>query len=611
MLLKYPKILIFFFIIIHLQSNLYAQLRVNVAVQEPSCYSFTNGSATAQATGGTGNYTYRWSNGQAAGATVYGIGVGTYYVTVSSGAESVTYSFIMTEPPQLITQILPVGGICGTPQDTFRVSVSGGTPPYNYEWRQLSTNVILGNQRDLVHPSQNTYILTVKDAKLCARVMPLNITEPMVLNTNATPSNCIPPFNGGVVANVIGGKPPFNYRWDKPQNIGNQSNINNLPPNTYRLTVTDGNGCTKMKAVEVPPINNYQLSTWVEGGLTVCKSGESRILRATTNAPNLRWSDMNGNKIDSTIVSKNQDVVYIATIGDSLCSRRDTVKLVNQSVQIQLDTIVNLCWYDKRALNTKNLRLQDNLNMSWTPASFINGSNTILNPIVKGETNGFLKGRFQNQYGCVLDTSVRINGLGRFKATLSAFKNNKLVDSSTSFLPNDRIRYEATPNNTSYTYQWTANPTGFALFGGIRDAKAEVILKQTTDVNVMIRDNFGCIDTLSAWNGMTGKVGKRLEIIPFACNERSVFLPEAFSPNDDGDNDILFVQSVILEKTDFELSVYSRWGQLMFSTPDPNHGWDGKVNGVYAQPDAYMVCIKGKCADGMDFNRKQLVLLKR
>jgi gliding motility-associated-like protein len=431
----------------------------------------------------------------------------------------------------------------------------------------------------------------------------------MVLNTNATASTCIPPYNGELVANVIGGKPPFNYRWDKPQNAGNQSVLNGLMPNMYTLTVTDANGCTKIKAIEVPAINNYKLSTWVEGGTTVCKAGDVRILRANTNAPNLRWSNANGNRVDSTIISNNLDAIYIATIGDSICSRRDTVQLTSQSVRVQIDTILNVCWYDKRILNAQNLKPQDNLTVNWTPTTFINGSNTILNPMVKGENDGLLKGSFRNQYGCLLDTNVRISGRGRFKSALIAYKNNKMIDSTTQLLPNDRVHFVARPNGRNYTYVWSANPTPFAL---IQDSISAAILTRMTDFSVLIRDAFGCMDTVSMWNGVAGKVGTRLNVMNLACNEKSVFLPDAFSPNEDGENDVLTVQSVILNRTEgFEMSVYSRWGQLLFSTQDPNQGWDGKLNGAFLQPDAYMVCLKGQCGDGIPFNRKQLVFLKR
>ncbi|MEY4935470.1 MAG: hypothetical protein RIS64_1829 [Bacteroidota bacterium] len=587
---------------------IWAQLSVNITLQEPSCYGYTNGSAIARATGGVGNYTYSWSNGQAAGATVYGIGAGAHSVTVTSGTETVTRLFTMSQPVQLLTRILPVGGICGSPQDTYRVYTTGGKVPYSYEWRLFSTNTVLGNQRDLINPAQNTYILTLKDSQQCTTVTPLNITEPMVLTTIATPSTCLPPFNGVIVANVIGGKPPLNYNWNRPQNAGNQSVINNLMPNIYTLTVIDSNGCTKIKTTEVAAINNYQLTTWVEGGTAFCKTGELRILRTNTNAPNLRWADTNGNKVDSLIVSKNQDLIYIATIGDSLCLRRDTVRLMNQSVRIQMDTIMNMCWYDKPVLNTRNLKPQDNLTVNWTPANFINGSNTILNPTVKGENDGWLKGSFRNQYGCALDTNVRISGRGRFKSSLLAYKNNKIIDNTTQLLPNDKVDFVASPSGANYTYTW-ANPTSFMQTQG---ATAKAILTRMTDFSVMIRDNYGCIDTTSMWNGVAGKVGVRLDVIQIACNEQSVFLPQAFSPNEDGENDVLTVQSVLLNRTEgFEMSVYSRWGQLLFSTHDANQGWDGKVNGAFLQPDAYMVCVKGQCADGISFNRKQLVLLKR
>jgi gliding motility-associated-like protein len=256
------------------------------------------------------------------------------------------------------------------------------------------------------------------------------------------------------------------------------------------------------------------------------------------------------------------------------------------------------------------MKSQDKLTVTWTPANFINGSNTTLSPMVKGTYDGLLKGSFRNEYGCVLDTNVRISGRGRFKSNLVAYKNNKIIDSTTQLLPNDKINLVAKPSGSKYTYIWSANPN--LLLGGLRDSSTAAIVKQTTDISVLIRDDFGCIDTTVMSNGVAGKLSKHYEVVSKACNEQSVFLPEAFSPNEDGENDILTVQSIFLNRAiGFEMSVYSRWGQLLFSTQDPNQGWDGKINGAFLQPDAYMVCMKGQCEDGAAFNRKQLVLLKR
>lgn len=65
-----------------------------------------------------------------------------------------------------------------------------------------------------------------------------------------------------------------------------------------------------------------------------------------------------------------------------------------------------------------------------------------------------------------------------------------------------------------------------------------------------------------------------------------VFVPTAFSPNGDGNNDNLFLRCYTVEKMMFR--VYDMWGNLMFETNDPSKGWDGKANGQEASIGMYM-----------------------
>ncbi|SEA36972.1 gliding motility-associated C-terminal domain-containing protein [Chitinophaga terrae (ex Kim and Jung 2007)] len=69
--------------------------------------------------------------------------------------------------------------------------------------------------------------------------------------------------------------------------------------------------------------------------------------------------------------------------------------------------------------------------------------------------------------------------------------------------------------------------------------------------------------------------------------ECAVFVPTAFSPNNDGQNDY-FRAKVHDDVTDYRLDVYSRWGQRVFATTDPYGYWDGKVNGQLQSPGTYV-----------------------
>jgi gliding motility-associated-like protein len=65
------------------------------------------------------------------------------------------------------------------------------------------------------------------------------------------------------------------------------------------------------------------------------------------------------------------------------------------------------------------------------------------------------------------------------------------------------------------------------------------------------------------------------------------YVPNAFTPNGDGRNDIFSVSTNQENITAFSFLIYSRWGQLVFETNDVRTGWDGKINRQIAPDDTY------------------------
>jgi gliding motility-associated-like protein len=69
-----------------------------------------------------------------------------------------------------------------------------------------------------------------------------------------------------------------------------------------------------------------------------------------------------------------------------------------------------------------------------------------------------------------------------------------------------------------------------------------------------------------------------------------LFVPSAFSPNDDGKNDI-FRGLLFGNIKQYRFLIYNRWGQCLFTTTDPGKGWDGKYNGILQDTGVYVwVC---------------------
>jgi gliding motility-associated-like protein len=103
--------------------------------------------------------------------------------------------------------------------------------------------------------------------------------------------------------------------------------------------------------------------------------------------------------------------------------------------------------------------------------------------------------------------------------------------------------------------------------------------------------------------GVTPAVSATLTII----KESYVFYPNAFTPNGDDLNDIFFVSGQFI--AEFDMRVYNRWGELMFSSADPLIGWDGSFRGNSMPEGTYVFVAKITDMAGRTFERTGSILL--
>lgn len=97
-----------------------------------------------------------------------------------------------------------------------------------------------------------------------------------------------------------------------------------------------------------------------------------------------------------------------------------------------------------------------------------------------------------------------------------------------------------------------------------------------------------------------------VRVIPTALMD----VPTAFSPNDDGSNDILYVRGWGIQKL-IEFKVYNRWGQVLFETNDMQQGWDGLYNGEMQPIETYTYTAKGITFMGKEITIQGYVTLIR
>jgi gliding motility-associated-like protein len=97
---------------------------------------------------------------------------------------------------------------------------------------------------------------------------------------------------------------------------------------------------------------------------------------------------------------------------------------------------------------------------------------------------------------------------------------------------------------------------------------------------------------------------------PEGCEPPDVefFLPTAFSPNGDGNNDVLHVRGPVKE---MDLYIYNRWGELIFHGTDPSKGWDGTYKGELLNAGVFVYYFRGTLLDGTEISQKGNVTLVR
>jgi gliding motility-associated-like protein len=93
------------------------------------------------------------------------------------------------------------------------------------------------------------------------------------------------------------------------------------------------------------------------------------------------------------------------------------------------------------------------------------------------------------------------------------------------------------------------------------------------------------------------------------CDPANIFVPNTFTPNGDGKNDVLFVRGN--EISELYFAVYNRWGQMVFETNTITKGWDGIYNNMKADPAVFAWYVRAQCYNGNALEKKGNVTLIR
>lgn len=215
---------------------------------------------------------------------------GTYQVKITDANQISTLSdpFVMTEPDSLQIRFQTTHiGCSNVESGKIESFVSGGTPPYTYQWNKEGET-----QSAITALEAGIYLLKVVDKNNCLLTATTEVKAPggLKVDTVVTHPSCLSPTGGAIELTLSGATPPYTVTWaDSPST---ERVRKNLPPGTYYATVTDANGCNSSYSFTLQKPREFRVE--LGESFTMCR-GESRTLRAVSQEPDLTyvwyWND--------------------------------------------------------------------------------------------------------------------------------------------------------------------------------------------------------------------------------------------------------------------------------------------------------------------------------
>jgi len=312
-----------------------------------SCNGSANGTATATASGGTGPYTYKWSDatGQT-NASATGLSAGNYVVTATDarGCTS-TNSIGITEPAVIQATPTATNAACfGSASGRINLAVQGGTAPFTFVWSSGE-----GTQ-NIVQKAAGAYTVTITDANGCTSVAQKTIGQPTEIQWTSTekPVLCKDGNNGGITLTTTGGTPGYTLSWQGPNGFTNSgTNLQNLVAGNYSATLTDAAGCTKVVAQAVTEPASALALTLPAYADTICfaaTNGQATVTAAGGTMPySYLWSV--GNQTTAT-ASGLPSQAYTVTVTDknNCVQTAETVIAQKQQISAWAETVDPLCY---------------------------------------------------------------------------------------------------------------------------------------------------------------------------------------------------------------------------------------------------------------------------
>ncbi|MFH0893367.1 MAG: PKD domain-containing protein [Bacteroidota bacterium] len=503
----------------------------------------SNGTATA--TGGT---SYLWSNSQTT-QTATGLSPGSYTCTVTSNGCSSTVNVTIGNTALFTLTTSVVEETCGQANGSATVTPSpAGT--YTYLWSNGQTT------QTATGLTAGTYTVSVSDPNNCtvtATVSVVNLSGPTAVISNIVHETCSA-SNGILTVTASGGTAGYTYLWSNGQTT---QTVQNLQAGNYTITVTDQNGCTVIISQTInnspAPVLNLQNMTPALCG----QSDGSATITLTGGAAPLTFQWNNG-QTSQNLTNVSGGVYTLIVTDNNGC--RDTLTVTVNTIGGPSVTV------------SGTSALCDQFNGTAT-VNVSGGSGTYTYLWNNGQTTQTIQNLPAGTYSVTVSdgncTGSGFVSISNIPGPTASFTANPTI---TTLEDPEIIFFNGSTGATSYQWSFGDGSTS-TLF---EPSHAYTAAGSYTIV-LTVNNNAGCADSTQ---------GVIIIKEPFA-----IWVPNAFTPDGDGINDYFGPKGTNFDPDHFEMYIYNRWGEQLFSTTNVNYCWDGRVNGTVCKQDVYIWMI--------------------
>lgn len=589
-------------------------LLVAAALSTDASCGMCNGLSLANGSGGTAPYTYAWPSG--ATPTLPNnsdlcIGSHTVTVTDNNGCTATATVTIADQPGPTIASLVFAEPSCfGGSDGTATVAVSGGTGTVAILWNDpasQTTTLASGLQAGNI-------CVTLTDANNCTATNCITITQPSALAAVADLDQTIcSGTSAQIFGSGAGGTAPYTVTWTSGT-TGSATMVTVTPTTTttYCMFVTDDKGCISppdCATITVTP----PLSISVIADPTIC-DGQTTTLLADAAGGNggpytFTWVDDAGNPVASTTsgsnstanVSPNATTNYIVTVDDGC-----TVPTANDNVTVNVNPLptlfINVVDRDGCSPHAAQFILNTDIGTSFEYDFNCDGNVDLTSPSLNESNVYDVPGTYDvcvtaiSAAGC----TTTVSQSAFITSHPNPIANFELTPAVTTIMTPEITFTESSTGEVMYDWNFGDGDTiggnqGTSIPNGSNEGQTSGIIEMpvhvyqdtgTYLVTLLVTNEFGCTDTATHYVTIEG--------------EYAIYVPNSFTPNGDGFNDIFIPQGLMLDVEHFDMFVFNRWGEIIFESHTPNTGWDGMHKGVKSKEDVYVWKIKARDHKGID-----------